>query len=208
MKVGIAGVSSTGKSTLAEAVARATNLPLIIDHDVHERCWLWLEQRGKLPSTKFFPSMTKEEHINFERAVLAVRSEMEDTMPDFIADETPLDYLNYFYHVCAPHQDIMPAEEFNLAEEKFWEQTQKYDIIWYLAPGQLPIVDDNRRFTNKGLLTGWDYTLRGIVGNAIDLPKPMYGFITDVPDLEKRVEVVTKSMGMLAAMEAAKKMMN
>ena len=64
MKIGITGVSSTGKTSLAQEVAKKTGLPLIGDKDVHERCWALMDQRGQTPSTRFFPKMSPEDHIN------------------------------------------------------------------------------------------------------------------------------------------------
>ncbi len=208
MRVGIAGVSSVGKTTLAEAVAKKVGIPAILDRDYHEKCWAWLEQRGIMPRTKFFPEMTPEEHINFERAALVTRIEMEEEMKEFIGDETPLDFLNYFFHICAPHPEIMPAAEFEESAKKLWAQIEKYDLIWYVASGQIPIVDDNRRYTNEHLLTGYDFTLRGMIGNVIDMSKPIMGFLTNVPELEMRVKVVCSSIELLRQMEAERQLMN
>ena len=208
MRVGISGVSSTGKSTLAKAVSETTKLPLILDVDVHAAAFAHMGVLGQTPHTKFFPDMTRQEHINFERAYVEVRLALEDSMPDFIGDETPVDIVNYFYHVCAPHPEIMPPAEFEATLTRLWAQTKKYDVIWYLAPGQIPIVDDGRRFTNQHLLAGWDYTLRGLMGEVVDEDKPMLGFMLNVPDLEKRIKSVTAAIEMLKHLEAERKQMN
>jgi hypothetical protein len=208
MRVGIAGVSSTGKSTLTKAASEKAGISAILDTDVHAAAFLRMDTLNQTPHTKFFPDMTREEHINFERAYVAARLDMESLMPDFIGDETPLDIMNYFYHVCAPHPEIMPPAEFEATMKSLWEQASKYDIIWYLAPGQIPIVDDNRRFTNKNLLEGWDFTLRGILGMTIDHEKPMLGFLTNTPELDVRVEAVVDSIEIWRKFEEQRKQMN
>jgi hypothetical protein len=208
MKIGIAGVSGVGKSTLTKAVSEALKIPAIIDTDVHAAVFARMEQLGQIPHTKFFPNMTPEEHVNFERVYVSVRLEMESLLPDFIGDETPLDLINYFYHVCAPHPELMSPLEFGTTVISLWEQARKYDFIWYLAPGQIPIVDDHRRFTNEHLLTGWDFTLRGLLGQVLDQDKPMVGFLMEVPEFEKRVGVVSESAKLLKTIEAERKLMN
>jgi hypothetical protein len=144
----------------------------------------------------------------FERVFHTVRCDLENSLPEFIADETPLDLINYFMHICAPFPDIIPQEEVEQMIKKQWELLSRYDIIWYLAPGQLPIVEDNRRYTNKSLLAGFDYTIRGMIGDVVDLGKPIIGFIAGVPELEKRVEVVVESTKLWKQMEEARKKMN
>lgn len=204
MKIGIAGVSSTGKSTLAKVVAEQLNLPVILDKDIHTRCWTWLDERGLTPSTKFFPEMSREDHLNFERAMFSIRVGEETALQNFVADETPLDFLNYLYHTCAPYPDLISTAEVKDMVQTMWHMTSKYDMIWYLAPGQIPVEHDNRRFTNEHLLAGWDYTLRGLVGALADKRKnnrPVIGFLKDVPNLAKRVEIVIGSVRTLKQLE-------
>jgi hypothetical protein len=162
MRIGISGVSSTGKSTLASDLALATNLPLLSDVDLHAETFKRLEQQGLMPHTRVFPEMTTEEHVTVERCMIRTRIQMEADAKDFVADETPLDFLNYLYNVCGPRPDLMPPDEFDLIRRAMLDLLTRYDFIFYLPFDQLPVVNDNRRFTNKNLLQLWDFSLRGI----------------------------------------------
>jgi hypothetical protein len=193
MIIGISGVSSTGKSSLAKAAAEKLNLPVLLDTDWHERAWKWLEEKGLMPHTKFFPELTPEEHINFERAAVSSRIAMENEQSEFIGDETPLEYINYLYLTCAPYPNLISPTELNVMIDALRSQLRRYDLIWYLPFGQLPVVDDGRRLTNEHLLKGLDYRLRGMMQELIELQHPIIGIINDITDLETRVKIVLTS---------------
>lgn len=166
MRIAISGVSSTGKSTLARQVGQQLGIPCLLDVDIHDKAWALLEKRGLMPKTKFFPDLSKEEHIEFERAVCKSWWDMEEILSHGIFDESPLDFINYFYSVCAAHRDIMPPVELKYLIDESWKRIKTYDIIWYLPFGKLNIVEDGRRFTNQNQLEYWDYSLRGLVEEA------------------------------------------
>jgi AAA domain len=195
MKIGITGTSSVGKSTLAIRLAEVTGLPLISDVEVHARAFNMMELRGIAPHTRYFPDMTPEEHVEFERCLLPVRQQLQDENPHFVADETPLDFINWYYVICGQHPDLMPHEEFHKYHEKWVDQIKAYDLIWYLPFGSLPIVDDNRRFTNRVQLEFWDNAIRGLI---LKLSDELTGRIHIMPynviGLEHRVNKVLGSM--------------
>jgi cytidylate kinase len=69
MKIGISGVSSTGKSTLSREVSALSGFNLLSDVDLHKQAFDLLTEQCKTPSTKYFTGMTKLENINFEKAI-------------------------------------------------------------------------------------------------------------------------------------------
>lgn len=168
MRIGICGVSSTGKTTLTQDIAKLTGLPALLDKDLHPMAFRDMEQNGDAPRTKFFPDMTPEEMVKFERYVQAARARVERQARwagpgGYVADETPFDFLNYLYLTSAAHPKFMNEEEFEDLVKLQLSFIPWYDAIIYLPFGQLPIVDDQRRHTNRRLLQYWDFSLRGII---------------------------------------------
>jgi hypothetical protein len=169
MKIAISGVSSTGKSTLTRALSQALGIPGFIDTDLHEKTWDLLTQHGRMPSTQHFPSMTPEEHINFERAIHIVQRDTFYKVPRGIFDESSLDFLNWYYVACAPHPELIAHDELAYMVRDIWVQTRSYDAILYLPFGFLPVVNDDRRFINEHQLRHWDYSLQGLLHEAGDI---------------------------------------
>ena len=195
MKIGITGTSSVGKSTLAAKLSEVTGLPLLSDVELHARAFNLMELRGKAPHTRYFPDLTTEEHIEFERCLLPMRKKMQEENPHFIADESPLDFINWYYVICGQHPELMPHEEFSLYYEEWLKQIDDYDLIWYLPFGSLPVVDDNRRFTNRVQLEFWDNAIRGLIFKLSDrLQGRIYIMPNNVVELLHRVNKVLGSM--------------
>lgn len=189
MRVGISGVSSTGKSTLAKRVAEAVGYPAMLDVDLHEKSFHLLDLWNQTPHTNFFPDMYPNEKVAFERAVFNVRQDLESATDDWIADESPIDFLNYLYIMASPYPLLMNDEEFEYYVDAWKSSVARYDIIWYLPYGVLPIEDDKRRFTNPNLLRFWDYSMSGIIG---ELDIPCLRVMPPHTDINRRVaEVVT-----------------
>lgn len=169
LRIGISGVSSTGKSTLAKAVAEAVNMPLILDKDLHEKTFQYMEELGIAPHTRYFPEQTPQEDIDFERAVLTKRVELEDACGSFVADESPLDYLNYIYIMCCRHPKLISSSEVEDMVGLMTKRLETYHLIWYLPFGVLPTVDDGRRHCNIPLLRHWNYALQGLLADHQEL---------------------------------------
>jgi hypothetical protein len=125
-----------------------------------------MEADGAAPHSRVFPEMSKDEHVRFERYIMRQRIALEERHDSFIADETPLDFLNYLYNICAPHPELMTPAEFQSLRNEWLDLLPRYDRIIYLPFGQLPIVDDARRFTNENLLWLWDFSLNGIITSS------------------------------------------
>jgi nicotinamide riboside kinase len=193
MKIAISGTSSSGKSTLTRSLSIALGIPAFVDTDLHEKTWNLLATHRKMPSTKHFPSMTREEHINFERAIHIVQRDIFHRANQGIFDESSLDFLNWYYIVCAPHPELMDDSELSYMVRDLWVQTRSYDAIIYLPFGSLPVVNDNRRFTNEHQLRHWDYSLQGILQEAADLEVPVWTLESTTPRerLEESISLIT-----------------
>lgn len=196
MKIAFCGTSSVGKSTLARAVAERLKLPILVDTDLHERTFALLESQGRPVSTKYFPGMTRAEHIDFERHLYHVRCMMEVELgEDFVTDESPIDFLNWFYIICGPHPEIMSADEFRFFKMLWMKQIPSYTAIWHLPVGVLPIKDDNRRFTNTVSLEHWDNAIRGLLHKHTSvLDGILHVMPADCLDLKDRVDRVVSEL--------------
>jgi nicotinamide riboside kinase len=168
MKIGISGVSSTGKSTLSREVSALSGFNLLSDVDLHKQAFDLLTEQGKTPSTKYFPGMTKLEHINFEKAIHSCRtlSEFIPSQSKVVYDESPLDFINYYYAVCAAHPDLLDSKMLEAMVQEMWHHLGSYDLIVYLPFNSINVEEDGRRFTNKPLLTFWDLSLKSLVNKA------------------------------------------
>lgn len=183
MRIGICGVSSTGKSTLAREVAKRSGVPLVWEDDILQAARNKCDLEGmNLPIQVY--KYTPEEHLAFERKFLEVEYEQEKKLDHFITDRSPLDTMNWMMYLC---NQTMPPEEFNGHMDKLTAILKTYEAIFYLPYGVLPIVNDNRRHTNPNMLFTMDMCLRGLVEKFEDVV-PMYEMYS--VNLEDRVKAV------------------
>lgn len=192
MKIAFCGTSSVGKTTLARKVATTLSLPLLTDKELHRQVFDLMAQQGHPVSTEYFPGMTRQEHVDFERHVWLCRQEALRRLGDnWVTDESPIDFINWFYIVCGPYPEHMSADEFRFFKNVFLKELPHYDLIIYLPVGVLPVENDNRRFTNSVSLEFWDNAIRGLLFKLSDeLGNRLLVVPRDVTDIEKRAELV------------------
>lgn len=185
MKVAISGVSSTGKSTLAKAVAERLKVPLLWEQDCLDAGFAYGDSLGWEWSTRFMPDFNRRDVAMFERGFLNCVYEFDARHTTYITDAAPTNTLMYMV-------SLMPEFEVGEFEERFDKQASygaTFDLIWYLPYGLLPVVDDGRRITNQRLLLMQDFVLRGINDKYQDLFNINELYETN---LEKRINYVMK----------------
>jgi hypothetical protein len=159
MRIGISGVSSTGKSSLAKAVARALQLPVISEDALVAQAFEYGKKMGCRFTTQYMPDFTPEDVTVFERGFLEARYAADAKHESYVSDQTPLDTMNYMLTFCSR---TFTERELSEHTERLENILKTYDAIWYLPFGILPIENDKRRTTNPYFLLHMDFALRGL----------------------------------------------
>ncbi len=196
MKLAFCGTSSVGKTTLAKRVAELLSLPVLLDKDLHRKVFDLMASQGHPVSTEYFPGMTRQEHVDFERHVWLCRQDaLRNLGDDWITDESPVDFLNWFYIICGPYPEHMSADEFRFFKNMWLSELKDYDRIVYLPVGVIPIENDNRRFTNTVSLEFWDNAIRGLLYKlSSKLGERLIVMPREVIDPEQRAALVVDSL--------------
>lgn len=163
VKIAFAGVSSTGKTTLSTAIAKELGLPQV--HEPLAEAFDWcrsilVNRQVSVEDCRYF---TQQDKVNFEWGIFNAVSELESNHPSFVADSARYVHMMYMLYFCAGNQ---PAVDSEMMYEWFMDAAAKYDAVFYLPLGLIPIVDDNRRLTDKHLLQGMDGVLRSVIEDA------------------------------------------
>jgi len=199
MKLAFCGTSSVGKTTLAKRVAELLGLPVLLDKDLHRQVFDLMAAQGHPVSTEYFPGMTRQEHVDFERHVWFCRQNaLRNLGEDWVTDESPIDFINWFYIICGPYPEHMSADEFRFFKNCFLQELPAYDRVIYLPVGVLPIENDNRRFTNTVSLEFWDNAIRGLLFKLSDtLGERLITMPREVLSVEDRAALVVGSVSVL-----------
>jgi hypothetical protein len=188
MRIGIAGTSSTGKTTLAEEVANRTGLFLLSEDYLVREAFRIAKVNGHKFSTEHMPDFTAEDVTAFEFGFLEARYEADLKHKDYVSDQTPLDTINYMLTFCS--RTFSPLA-LNNNMEALETILHSYHGIWYLPFGLLPIHDNKKRTINSFFLFHMDCALRGLIETYEDVVQ-----VFDVyeKDLEKRIKLVLQDM--------------
>lgn len=154
MRIGICGAQGTGKSTLARALAKDLNLPLI-------------EEQARIAAHKLGitrPSKDLTENpdlgIVFELycLTLQLRSE-EQCNQGFVSDRTLIDIVVYWKKWC---EHKSPPDLSTLIYDLCKQRAQKYDLVVYV-PTEIPLKGDNFRSTDKRYQAEMDSLARTMI---------------------------------------------
>lgn len=138
MKIGIIGAQGVGKTTLAEALSKELEYPLIreVVRDVMKDMGITSprELKGDV-----------EKSTEFQRACLYRQIEEEGKHKNFISDRTTIDNAAYWMKW---HAHKNPSHVNTEYYKTAWENAKKYDLLVYVPP-EIPLVDDGVRSTDK-----------------------------------------------------------
>ncbi len=138
MKIGILGAQGTGKTTLAEALSKELEYPLIPEI-----------VRGVLKDMGMSsPRELKgnpEKGRKFQMACLYRQIEEEGKHKNFVSDRTTIDNAAYWMKW---HAHKNPSHVNTEYYQTAWENAKKYDLLVYVPP-EIPLVDDGCRSTDK-----------------------------------------------------------
>ncbi len=128
MRIAVIGTHSTGKTTLAKALSRELNIPVIEEcarsHDIKHA--------------------SVEEYIKIQENILAEQIKAESKHQNFISDRSTIDNLAYWIHSCAPMVDAVTNRSYT---KTALENVTTYTNIFLLVPEFYP-RDDGFRDTN------------------------------------------------------------
>ena len=139
LRIGIVGAQSTGKTTLAELLAKDLNLPLIKEQARVVAQELGVDNVDKL--------LDRADLIAFQSAIFKQQMSMEiahiNTGTGFVSDRTILDNLVYWKFCCLDDtEDYLLARvkaEMHLAENP-------YTLVFLLRP-EFGVINDGFRYT-------------------------------------------------------------
>lgn len=163
MRIAFAGVSSTGKTTLSTAIAKDLDLPQV--HEPLEEAFDWCRENKLYIPVEDCRVFTQRDKVRFEKGIFASVDMLErlHARCGFVADSARYVHMMYMLYFCAGNQTVVQTEEMY---EWFMKEAGNYDAVFYLPFGVIPIVDDDRRLTDRYLLQGMDGVLRSIIEDA------------------------------------------
>ena len=138
MRIGILGAQGVGKTTLAEALSKELEYPLIreVVRDV-------MKDMGITSPRELKDDVEKS--TEFQRACLYRQIEEEGKHKNFVSDRTTIDNAAYWMKW---HAHKNPSHVNTEYYQTAWENAKKYDLLVYVPP-EIPLVGDGCRSTNK-----------------------------------------------------------
>mgnify|MGYP000882289039 FL=1 len=177
MKIGILGAQGTGKTTLAEALAKELGYPFI-----REVAREVMGEMGVISPRELKGS--PEKGRKFQMACLYRQIAEEEKHKNFVCDRTTIDSAAYWIKWHA-HENSSQTNMryYTLA----WENAKKYDLLVYVPP-EFPLVDDGCRSIDKSYQREIDMLVRLFLHTWSER------FITVHGSLEERVAQVVKEV--------------
>lgn len=140
IKIGLMGSASLGKTTTATMLSEYLGIEL--HKELESRLITKLIRQGKIANKSSF---TPEQSKAYQNRALAIR-EYLSKRDSFISDRVAGELWVYHQMYCAKHST---QEELDLFRERCLNVMKKYDYLFLFPFGQIPLVDDNYRNTNK-----------------------------------------------------------
>lgn len=161
MKIGISGLSSTGKTTLAQHVARVLQIPVCDEgmKDVYAR----RRSRGLNPPK--FSDLSLDLKFDFQVEMIEHRCKAESDLKNFVGDGTPLDIMAFWLEWSTQISDVgyqARRDIIQRMDDLLSDVLDEYDMIFQLPFGVLPVQDDNRRITDDRFLRKINHLLISI----------------------------------------------
>jgi len=152
-RIAICGSASTGKTTLAAALARDLGVPCI---DEEMRAFL---RSSRTDLTQLPPSELQETLLGLWHQ----RRRNEDALPAFVADNSAIDFAAYaLYYGClsASNREVLLTEAA--------KYLRRYDAIFLLPWGVMPYEQDGVRAPNQDLQLRYQLLLEALLHRYAD----------------------------------------
>jgi len=138
MRIGLCGAQGVGKTTLARALAKELNLPLIEEQARVAAAELGIENPRALKNNP-------ELGIQYQWRCLELQMRAEEHTKEFVSDRTTIDNAAYWMKW---HAHKVESDENLRYYDLCREQVQKYDLVVYV-PIEFPPADDGFRSINQ-----------------------------------------------------------
>lgn len=130
-RIAIIGSQCTGKSTVADSIAKKLKLPQITEV-------------AREFDANLFINRSKEDFAELQKKILDLQLEEESKLNEFVSDRSTVDNMAYWIHNCS---DNTTKEENERYINKALSNIKNYTHIFQLVPEFYPI-DDGFRDTN------------------------------------------------------------
>ena len=167
MKLAISGSAGTGKTTLAQNIAKQTGWTYIPEF-AREAC-----EKLKVKTPREIPDARK---LEFQKIILDMKIEAETKAIDFVADRSTIDVLAYYLWWNARNKNC-DNDYINTCTK----QALNYDMTYFLEWGAFPLVDDGFRSVNEYYQRSIHYLIKGIL-----VDRGIKHFCIDVGTLAQR----------------------
>ena len=166
MRIGVSGLSSTGKTTLARQISMVLQLPLLDEGMKH----VYARRREKIGrDIPKWSELSIGSKIDFQMEMIQHRCEKEMNLKEFVGDGTPLDIMAFWLEWSTRDPGDSAYKYSNVAamDELLGKALARYDIIFQLPFGVLPVEDDNRRITDVRFLSKINHLLMSITTSQL-----------------------------------------
>lgn len=181
-RIALSGSAGTGKSTLGEALARRLDLPYLPEG-----------MRRRLEAGLDLHDLSREQFRDLLDALWTEQAEQEEQAHrrwgGFVADRSALDHAAFWllYHF----SDDEPATDTRM--EAWRSRVATYDAVVLLPWGELPLVSDGVRSTNRWTQRRFQATVEGLLRR--DLPAGRLLDLSGSVGLDERVRRVLEFLG-------------
>ncbi len=176
MKIAVTGTHSTGKTTLANAISQAYDIPLVRGDKAIDIC------------TSLYPSQPINQLTVRQQWILQQKmfESFDDafSIENCVTDGFHLTCIPYGSHFTNGRMRFLP--EYNSFAEKVLERSRQFDIIFYLPP-EIDLADNNFRPKSDDLRWDIDKDLRALL--------LQYKPITLTGTVEQRIAKAGTAMG-------------
>jgi nicotinamide riboside kinase len=178
LRIAVCGSASTGKTSLATALARQLGLPYL-----NEEMRDYLENGGidltTLPIVEVGQILTK---------LWSVRIEKERQNSAFVADNSSLDFAAYaLYYGC------LDDDNAHILLEETCAHVATYDVVLVLPWGAIPYVTDGIRTANRHLQLRYQLILESLLQHHVD-PKKIHSLPKHIVQLNNRIQWGTSAI--------------
>jgi len=153
MRIALTGASSTGKTTLAQALATE------LDITYHGSTARQLAKEWKLQPEQFKDA---ELSIKFQEEVISRKYREESNLVDFITDRALIDSAAYVLKLHHIYNDVHYEFIHNYIKKCIDITNELYDIVIRLPANVIPVEIDNERVTNRVSNTCVDWINKGL----------------------------------------------
>lgn len=179
MKIAIAGVSYTGKSSLASRLAQEFKVPLVSTSSKKLLRKIRDKEGERFP--EYYYDMSVAQLVRYQAELIVERVEKESSYTDFVGDGSLLEVLAYWFRFASRE---ISTKSFMYYTQLIHQSIKLYDAVYYLPIGVVERTDEHPAF-----MKSIDFMLHGIISDYVG--QGLRAYMMQEKTLEDRIKAVS-----------------